>query len=56
MAELRAGPAKMQTSRIAQLRHLIASFGMTPADRANVSVPAQPKPRRSRLQEALDVR
>jgi hypothetical protein len=51
LAELRAGSATMQTSRIAQLRFLLSGFGMLPADRANVSVPAKPK--RSRLREAL---
>lgn len=54
LAELRAGSTKMQTSRIAQLRFLLASFGMNPADRANVSAPAKPK--RSRLQEAMELR
>jgi hypothetical protein len=53
LAELRAGSSAMQTSRIANLRHLLASFGMTPADRANVSVPPEPRSKLGPIARAL---
>lgn len=53
-AKLIGNPGAATPAAVAQLRGLLASFGMTPADRSRVEVPSPAK--RSRLQEAMELR
>ena len=42
MAEYRDDPIAMQTSRLTLLNRLLGQFGMTPSDRAKLSIPKVP--------------
>jgi hypothetical protein len=43
LMEFRADPVEMPTSRVTLLNRILGQFGMSPSDRAKLSVP-QPKP------------
>ena len=39
MAEYRKNPAEMQTSRLTLLNRMLCQYGMTPSNRAKLSIP-----------------